>query len=64
MELSIVENTDFKPQVLGGSDPMHRDVLLGKDTSFDWEDVYPNGLSQNGNNVMDMHSEMEKRLGL
>ncbi|CAD1813075.1 Proteasome maturation factor UMP1 family protein [Candida parapsilosis] len=64
MELSIVENTDFKPQVLGGSDPMHRDVLLGKDTSLDWEDVYPNGLSQNGNNVMDMHSEMEKRLGL
>lgn len=64
MELSIVENTDFKPQVLGGSDPMHKDMLLGKDTSLDWEDVYANGLSQNGNHVMDMHSEMEKRLGL
>lgn len=64
MELSIVENTDFKPQVLGGSDPMHKDMLLGKDASLDWEDVYPNGLNQNGSNVMDMHSEMEKRLGL
>lgn len=39
MELNIVNN-DFRPSVLGGPDPLHRDILLNKDTSIDWEDVY------------------------
>ncbi|MDC6270793.1 proteasome maturation protein [Acetobacter pasteurianus] len=64
MELAIVENTDFKPDCLGGSSIMHRDVLLGKDLSVDWEDVYPNGILNHGNTVPDMHNEIEKRLGL
>ncbi|KAI3406853.2 UMP1 [Candida oxycetoniae] len=64
MELAIVENTDFKPECLGGSSMMHRDILLGNDSSLDWEDVYPNGIANNGSTVRDMHSEIEKRLGL
>ncbi|KAI5955019.1 UMP1 [Candida jiufengensis] len=64
MELSIVENTDFKPDVLGGCDSMHKDILMGNDMSLDWNDVYPNGLYNNGNNSMDVHNEIEKRLGI
>ncbi|RLV91943.1 Proteasome maturation factor UMP1 [Spathaspora sp. JA1] len=63
MELELVQASDFKPSVLGGSDSMHRDVLLGKDTSVDWEDVYPGGF-ESGNNVKDFHSEMEKKMGI
>jgi proteasome maturation protein len=39
MELKIVEN-DFVPTVVGGQSNIHRDILLGKDTSIDWEDIY------------------------
>ncbi|KAI5965872.1 UMP1 [Candida pseudojiufengensis] len=64
MELSIVEATDFKPELLGGSDSLHKDILLGKDSSLDWNDVYPDGFYNNGLNSMDMHNEIEKRLGI
>lgn len=63
MELEIVNATDFKPVVLGGSDGMHREILLNKDTSIDWEDIYKGGL-ENGQAVKDFHSEMEKNLGI
>ncbi|KAG2731541.1 hypothetical protein G9P44_005128 [Scheffersomyces stipitis] len=63
MELELVEASDFKPSVLGGSDSLHRDVLLNKDASVDWEDVYKGGF-ESGNNVKDFHSEMEKKMGL
>lgn len=63
MELEIVDATDFKPQLLGGSDSMHRDILLNNDASVDWEDVYRGGL-ESGNHVQDFHSEMEKKMGI
>lgn len=63
MELNIIDATDFKPSVLGGPDSMHKDILLGKDSSVDWEDVYKGGF-ESGNNVRDFHSEMETKLGL
>lgn len=63
MDLNIVEQTDFKPQVLGGSSNVHRDILMNKDTSIDWEDVYKHDL-ESGYNVKDFHSEMEKKMGL
>lgn len=63
MELNIVEATDFKPSVLGGSDSMHRDILLGNDSTVDWEDVYRGGV-ESGQNVKDFHSEMEKKVGI
>lgn len=40
MDLQIVSSTDFVPQVLGGSSNVHRDILLNKDASVDWEDIY------------------------
>lgn len=65
MELNIVDATDFKPQVLGGSsiNEMHKDILLNNDASVDWEDVYKNDIN-NGLNVKDFHSEVEHKLGI
>ncbi|CCH45060.1 Proteasome maturation factor UMP1 [Wickerhamomyces ciferrii] len=40
MELKIVESTDFTPSALGNNSNIHRDILLNKDTSIDWEDIY------------------------
>lgn len=63
MELNIVEATDFKPLVLGGSDTLHRDILLNRETTVDWEDIYKGGFEA-GANVPDFHTEMEKKLGM
>lgn len=40
MELKIVDSTDFMPQELGGGTNVHRDILLNKDCSVEWEDIY------------------------
>lgn len=63
MELSIVEATDFRPELLGGPDSMHRDILLNKEATVDWEDIY-NGGFESGGGVSDFHSEMERKLGI
>lgn len=63
MELNILDATEFKPQVLGGSDSMHRDILLNREATVDWEDVYKGGFEA-GYHVTDFHSEMEKRMGI
>lgn len=63
MELNIVDATDFKPQLLGGNDSMHRDILLNREATVDWEDVYKGGF-ESGRNVRDFHSEMERKLGM
>ena len=63
MELSVVDATDYKPALLGGSDGLHRDILLNREATVDWEDVYRGGF-ESGNHVPDFHSEMETRLGL
>lgn len=61
MELQIVES-DFVPRAVGGDarNNIHRDILLGKDTSLDWEDIYT------GRDEIDVnfHSEMEKKMGI
>lgn len=62
MDLNIIEATDFKPQILGGSDEMHRDILLNRETTVDWEDVYRGGFESG--ETKDFHSEMESRLGI
>ncbi|KAK6461901.1 proteasome maturation factor [Scheffersomyces coipomensis] len=63
MELQLIEATDFKPSVLGGSDTMHKDILLNKDTSVNWEDIYK-GEFESGNNVKDFHTELENKVGI
>lgn len=63
MELAIVDATDFRPELLGGPDPMHRDILLNREATIDWEDIYRGG-SESGRGVMDFHTEMERKLGI
>lgn len=63
MELGIIEATDFRPELLGGPDAMHRDVLLNRESTVDWEDVYQGGF-ESGRGVSDFHSEMERKLGI
>lgn len=41
MELALVQQSEFRPLVLGGSSRIHSDILQNKDCSVDWEDVYP-----------------------
>lgn len=62
MELNIIEATDFKPQILGGSDGMHKDILLNREATVDWEDVYKGGFE--AGETKDFHTEMETRLGI
>ncbi|GME78581.1 unnamed protein product [Ambrosiozyma monospora] len=62
MELSIVQSSDeFRPSLLGPSANVHRDILLGKDTTIDWEDIYT-GFDNKPS--LDFHSEMEKKMGI
>ncbi|GMM35123.1 Ump1 protein [Saccharomycopsis crataegensis] len=62
MELQIVEKTDFKPAVLtDGSRSLHQDVLLGKEMSVDWEDVYTNIDEEN---PRDFHTDLERKVGI
>ncbi|ODV97598.1 hypothetical protein PACTADRAFT_47487 [Pachysolen tannophilus NRRL Y-2460] len=61
MDLSIVESTDFKPSVLGGSSNIHKNILLNKDSTIDWEDIYDGFETKNH---MDYHSELEKKMGI
>ncbi|ODQ61818.1 hypothetical protein WICANDRAFT_76008 [Wickerhamomyces anomalus NRRL Y-366-8] len=61
MELKIVEQTDFMPNALGNASNVHRDILLNKDTSIDWEDIYT---GQNSFQQRDFHSDLERKMGI
>ncbi|CAI4271684.1 BAF_collapsed_G0003690.mRNA.1.CDS.1 [Saccharomyces cerevisiae] len=63
MEMEIVNRTDFNPFSTNGS--IHRDILLNKECSIDWEDVYPGtGLQASTMVGDDVHSKIEKQLGI
>ncbi|KAH3670661.1 hypothetical protein OGAPHI_001176 [Ogataea philodendri] len=40
MELKLVQDSQFKPAVLGGPSDLHTDILLNRETTIDWEDIY------------------------
>jgi proteasome maturation protein len=51
MELKIVRDSEWRPAVLGGqarARGVHEDILLGKDTEIQWEDVFAGKLLQEG----------------
>lgn len=66
MELQIVENTDFNPLAsCANTSSLHRDILLNKEASVDWEDIYPGtGFSGGVNLGADVHGAIEKQLGI
>ncbi|KAM0717266.1 hypothetical protein Q7P37_007118 [Cladosporium fusiforme] len=58
MELSIVKNGEWRPAALGETSAgVHRQILEGRDTEIDWEDVYQ-GEPGRG---LEFHAEMERR---
>ncbi|SCU91980.1 LAMI_0E08196g1_1 [Lachancea mirantina] len=65
MELQIVEHSNFNPLDTTGQRSMHADILLNRDASVDWEDVYPSadatGAVDLGHNV---HGQIEQQLRL
>lgn len=62
MELEIVDRTDFNPL---NQSALHRDILLNKDASIDWEDVYPGSGLRSGNVLGDdVHASIERRTGI
>ncbi|CAR28919.1 hypothetical protein ZYGR_0U02780 [Zygosaccharomyces rouxii] len=63
MDLKLVEQTDFNP--LNQSN-LHRDILLNKDSSIDWEDVYGEPLVSQSGNLLgdDVHAKIESHTGI
>lgn len=60
MELEIVDRTDFNPL---NQSSLHRDILLNKEASIDWEDVYPGSGLQSGNVLSDdVHAQIERQV--
>ncbi|CCH59275.1 hypothetical protein TBLA_0B04380 [Henningerozyma blattae CBS 6284] len=66
MDLKLVENTHFNP-LNNNAQNIHKDILLNKDCSIDWEDIYTDGF--NGSDISmlggsDMHSKIEHNVGI
>ncbi|KAH3902241.1 probable Proteasome maturation factor UMP1 [Saccharomycodes ludwigii] len=67
MDLNIINATDFAPVNSNGNisgNLPHRDILLNKEFTFDWEDVYKDDLEYNNEIGNDIHSKIEKNIGL
>lgn len=60
MELKITREGEWRPLVLGGSErSIHEDILKGRDTEIQWEDVFK---GDEGRNVMGFHEEVERKV--
>jgi proteasome maturation protein len=57
MDLEIIHKSEFRPLIKGLplASSIHNDILLNKDTSIDWEDMYPSNIPSTN----DIHSQME-----
>ncbi|CAD0088712.1 unnamed protein product [Aureobasidium vineae] len=79
MEVRICQEGEWRPAVLGyKGEGVHEEILSGRDSSVDWEDVFngefccrgkcEEGKANDGDtgnetqNAPDFHSEMENRL--
>jgi hypothetical protein len=66
MELKVVREGEWRPVVLGGNRKgVHEDILTGKDTSIEWEDVFMGEESRTLPNFHDrtFMMRLRKRLG-
>ncbi len=60
MELKSVRDGSWTPICLGGNKPsVHEDILNGRDTNCDWEDVFEGSESRQ---IPSMHDEMERKV--
>lgn len=63
MELKTVRDGEWRPLALGGAGgkSVHEDILRGRESHIDWEDVYT-GEEQTAGGVIGIHDEMERKL--
>ncbi|KAK7996450.1 triose-phosphate transporter family-domain-containing protein [Apiospora arundinis] len=67
MELKVVRDGEWRPLALGGAGgsgatrSVHEDILRGRETRIDWEDVFT-GEEQTAGGVVGIHDEMERKL--
>jgi len=60
MELKVVREGEWRPVVLGGNRKgVHEDILTGKDTSIEWEDVF---MGEESRTLPNFHDEVEKKV--
>lgn len=60
MELKITREGEWRPVVLGGSQRgVHEDILMGKDTSIEWEDVF---MGEESRTLPNFHEEVERKV--
>jgi len=60
MELKVVREGEWRPLALGGERPgLHEDILSGRDTSIQWEDVFTGSEMRS---VVGFHEEMERKV--
>jgi len=60
MELKITREGEWRPAVLGGGGRgVHEDILMGREASIEWEDVFT-GEEMRG--VLGFHEEIERKV--
>ena len=60
MELKITRDGEWRPVALGGSRRgVHEDILMGRDTSIEWEDVF---MGDESRTLPSFHDEVEKKV--
>ena len=60
MELKIAREGEWRPACLGGRErSVHEDVLMGRDTTCDWEDVFK---GEEMRKVPGFHEELEGKV--
>lgn len=66
MELKIAREGEWRPAVLAASGAggaggagVHEEILRGRETSIDWEDIFT---GEGTRNVVGLHDEMERKL--
>jgi proteasome maturation protein len=60
MELKITREGEWRPVVLGGSRRgVHEDILMGRDSTIEWEDVF---MGDESRTLPGFHEEVERKV--
>jgi proteasome maturation protein len=60
MELKIAREGEWRPLALGGGRRgVHEEILMGKDTSIEWEDVFT---GEELRSIPGFHEEVERKV--
>lgn len=60
MELKITREGEWRPTVLGGNRRgVHEDILMGRDSTIEWEDVF---MGDESRTLPGFHEEVERKV--